>query len=189
MNYTNIDICSMALLKIGANTISNFNQNTAEAKISKSFYKIVKQKLLSSYPWTFACNLIQPASLDEPAIQGYSYTYLLPKNILRIISCGAGDNFSDISYKIMKDRLYANSDIVTIKVIQDIDESQMPPFFINLLVDFLSYEFCLPLTEDHAKSSYLNQVCISQERLAKLIDAQQKTPEKITKFSLIDCRG
>lgn len=184
MNYSKIDICSMALLKIGVQPISSFNQNTAQAKICSTFYESVKQRVLSSHPWTFACTNLNLSKLDQKGIPQYNYCYLLPKNILRVLSCN-----SNSSYKIMKDKLYSNDDQAILKVIEDISEQDMPPFFINLLIDNLAYEFCLPLTEDTAKAKYFKDICQTQERIAKLIDSQQKTPSKFTRFPLTDCRG
>ena len=54
MSYTNIGICSNALLKIGAEGITSFEDGTAEAEIAYSLYPLIRDSLLSSYPWSFA---------------------------------------------------------------------------------------------------------------------------------------
>lgn len=54
MTYTNIGICSNALLKIGAEGITSFEDGTAEAEIAYSLYPLLRDGLLSAYPWSFA---------------------------------------------------------------------------------------------------------------------------------------
>ena len=50
MTYTNIGICSNALLKIGAEGITSFEDGTAEAEIAYSLYPLLRDGLLSAYP-------------------------------------------------------------------------------------------------------------------------------------------
>ena len=58
MNYTDVSICSKALLKIGAQTITSFEDGTAEAEVAANLYPLVRDSLLSAYPWSFA--IMQP---------------------------------------------------------------------------------------------------------------------------------
>ena len=56
MSYTDIDLCSRALVKVGAKSIASFNEATAEASIASQLYDPVLENLLASYPWRFALN-------------------------------------------------------------------------------------------------------------------------------------
>lgn len=50
MSLTKIGLCSRALLKIGARTISSFEDGSAEAEVAQNLYPGVRDALLSSYP-------------------------------------------------------------------------------------------------------------------------------------------
>ena len=54
MAYTDISICSNALLKIGAESITSFLDGTAEAEVAANLYPMIRDGLLASYPWSFA---------------------------------------------------------------------------------------------------------------------------------------
>ena len=54
MNYSSISLCSKALLKIGASSITSFEEGTAEGEVAANLYPYIRDGLLSSYPWSFA---------------------------------------------------------------------------------------------------------------------------------------
>ena len=90
MTYTNIGICSNALLKIGAEGITSFEDGTAEAEIACSLYPMLRDGLLSSYPWSFAKAQKTLPRLYNVPVADYQFAYLLPNDFLRVISAGSG---------------------------------------------------------------------------------------------------
>ncbi|MHA1597621.1 MAG: hypothetical protein ACTSV1_02780, partial [Alphaproteobacteria bacterium] len=64
-----------------------------------------------------------------------------------------------------------------------------PPFFDQVLIQRLSAEFCIPLTESTSRSEVLYKLAEAEFRRAKTIDAQQDTPGRIEDFTLIGVRS
>ncbi|MFV0627160.1 MAG: hypothetical protein ACK5N8_07415 [Alphaproteobacteria bacterium] len=188
MNYTDISICSQALLKIGVDGIVSFEDGTAEADISNNLYSLIRDGLLSSYPWSFATAQKRLPKLLEAPLVDYANAYLLPNDYLRMISAGAGNRGLGLEYRIQGNKLHTNSDEVIITYIYRPKEENFPAFFCEALTTKLAAEFCLPLTEDNAKTNLLNKKAEDEVKTARLIDAQQATPKKFEDFTLVEVR-
>lgn len=80
MAYTDISICSNALLKIGAESITSFLDGTAEAEVAANLYPMIRDGLLASYPWSFAVGQKSLPRLAGVPLADYSYAYRLPND-------------------------------------------------------------------------------------------------------------
>lgn len=188
-NYTDISLCSRALLKLGALGISSFEEGTAEAEISANLYPLVRDSMLSSYPWSFAVAQIWLGRLDAKPLADYQYAYQLPIDMLRIISAGSGQRGQGLEYRVAEQTLHTNSPQVTLTYIFRPQENTFPPFFCDALVARLASEFCLPLTESTSRAEYLAKISSEELTKARLIDAQQATPRKFEDFTLVGIRA
>ncbi|MDR1694556.1 MAG: hypothetical protein LBR70_05155 [Lactobacillaceae bacterium] len=188
MAYTSINICSKALSKLGVEGITSFEDGTAESEIASSLYDLIKDGLLSSYPWSFATAQKRLSRLADAPIADYKYSYHLPNDYLRIISAGSGKKSLGLSYRISGNKLCTNSSEVIITYIYKVYEEDLPPFFCDALTTKLASEFCLSLIDDTAKANYLVKKAEDEIKTARLIDAQQSTPKKFEDFTLVEVR-
>ncbi len=178
-----LSICSKAFVKIGAKTISSFNEGTTESEIAQQLYASSKNTLLSIYPWHFATSIASLNRLDEKPMSGYSFVYQLPLDFLRALSLEKSD------YRIYHKTIHTNDPMPKLTYIHQVEEDEFPPFFEDLLVSKLAFEFCLPLTESTSRTEFLEKNYQSLLNQAKLIDSQQNTPIRINDFSLIGVRS
>ena len=188
MTYTSIGICSNALLKIGAEGITSFEDGTAEAEIAYSLYPMLRDGLLSSYPWSFAKTQKTLPRLYNVPVADYRYAYLLPNDFLRVISAGSGNIGRGTEYRIFENRLHTNASEVTLSYIFRPNESAFPAFFCEALIAKLAAEFCLPLTESSSRAEVLYKLATESITKARLIDAQQASPRTFEDFSLMEAR-
>ena len=189
MSLSAISLCSKALIKVGANGISSFDENTAEAKVASQLYGMIRDGLLSSYPWRFATVQKTLNQLVDVPTADFEYAFLLPTDLLRILSAGEGSRGRGLVYRIYEKTLQTNARNVILTYISRPEEEAFPAFFDELLVSKLASEFCLPLTESASRSDFLNKQTENLLSRAKLIDAQQATSVGIENFSLIGARG
>lgn len=54
MALSGIEMCSSALVKLGAAGIDSFDDGSAEARVASRLYPLVRDALLSVHPWSFA---------------------------------------------------------------------------------------------------------------------------------------
>ena len=189
MTMTAITLCSKALLKLGANTISSFDEGTAESEMAAILYGNVRDSVLSSYLWSFALAQERLAMFASEPIADFAFSYALPLDFLRVISAGSSGRGRGIEYRITGNSLHSNSAEVMLTYIYRPKEDDLPPFFIQALVTKLAAEFCLPLTDSISKTDYLNKLAEEEIRRARLIDSQQDTIQAIDSFPLIEVRS
>ena len=189
MALTDIGICSKALLKIGANMISSFDEGTAESEVANNLYPQIRDALLSSHPWSFAIAQKSLPRLLASPLADFEFAYELPSDFIRVISAGIGSRSKGLQYKIIENRLHTNQPEVILTYIFRPDEKSYPPFFYQCLIARLAAEFCLPLVESTSRTEFLTKVFEDEFRKAKLIDSSQETPDSIDDFTLIGVRS
>ena len=188
MPFTSIDLCSRALTKIGAKSISAFNEDSAEASVAEQLYTPTVEGILSSYPWRFATAQKELARLKEKPTGDFRYAYALPNDFLRAISAGPIGIGKGLTYRLIGNQLHTDSESVLLTYLFRPDESNFPPFFSQVLISHLAAEFCLPLTESTNRTEHLRKIAEQDLSKARHIDAQQSVPSSFQDFSLIEVR-
>ncbi len=187
--YTDVSICSKALVKIGASPIESFSEPRVEAEVAGELYPTVRDALLVAYPWSFTVSQAELVRDDAAAPTDFRHAFLLPEDLLRSISAGTGGRGRGLLFRIRGNRLVTDASEVTLTYQRRVPEADFPPFFVNALIARLAAEFALPLTEAAARSDALQRLATAEFRLARLIDSQQATPLRVEDFTLIRARG
>ncbi|MBK8174231.1 MAG: hypothetical protein IPK66_02760 [Rhodospirillales bacterium] len=188
MALSAIGLCSRALLKIGAQTITSFDEGTMEAEVAASLYPPVRDAVLSAHPWNFAIVQTVLAKLSDVPIADYANAFQLPSECIRVLSAGTGGRGQGIRYRVSRRQLHADEDDVVLTYIYRPDEADFPPFFDIALIAQLAAEFCIPLTDSTSRWDNLQKLAEAELRRAKLIDAQEDTPSAIEDFTLLEGR-
>lgn len=188
MALNDIGLCSRALVKLGANPITSFNDGSAESEIAASLYAPTRDALLSAYPWTFASGQLALSKLQDAPIADYQNAFQLPIDYLRAISAGGQGQGRGLQYRIAQGALHTNNNEVTLTYIYRPEEEEFPAFFDAALISRLAAEFCIPVTESTSRTETLHRLAEQEYAKARQIDAQQDTPNRIENFNLIDVR-
>ena len=96
---TKIDLCSMALLKIGEQPIQSLIDDSAASKLARTLFDTVIDALLSIYPWRFATQEIT-------LVKNADGEFLIPSNVLRVLKSGG---------RIVGDKIMSDSDTVSVE--------------------------------------------------------------------------
>lgn len=183
-NFTMVDLCSKALNKIGASEIVSFDEGTPEAEFSRSIYPVLKHKLLSSFPWSFAIEVKKLNKLVNENVDGeYVNCFLLPSDFIRAVKIS-----SKLPYKIIGDKLFSNATVVILTYISDVDECRFSSAFVSAFIYALAAELSMSLLDDVSKFNLLYRLYTSELREARFLDSVQESPKKFDDFSLIDVR-
>lgn len=188
MALRDIQICSRALIKIGAQPISGFADGSAESIVAASLYPSTRDALLSAYPWSFATAQRELPRVDGRPAADYQFAYQLPADFLRVLSAGTGGAGRGLVYRIAERRLHSNAAQVTLTYLFRPHEATFPPFFDQVLIQRMAAEFCLPITESGSRAEALYRLAEQEFRRARLIDAQQDMPAGFEDFSLVEAR-
>lgn len=179
---------SRALVKLGARPIASFDEGTAEAEIAANLYPSVRDGLISSNAWSFALAQRPLARLQATPEADYPNAFQLPSDFLRAISAGIGGSGRGVTYRIAERRLHTASPNVTLTYIFRPAEADWPAFFDSILIAKLAAEFCISVTESTTRAELLARQAEAEFRRARLIDAQQDTPEALEGFPLVEAR-
>ena len=167
-----IDLCSMALLKLGEAPIQSFSDDSASSKLARTLYDSVAQSLLSIHPWRFA---IQEISLTKNT----NDDFLIPSNVLRVLKTNG---------RIIGNRIISNASDITITALVQTSPDAFPGYFASLLATRLAMEFCIPLTGNQTVFRMLTALYETELQTAKFIDSTTSVPDALQDFSLINSR-
>ncbi len=144
-SVTEIDICNLALRKVGAQTIMSLDEQSENARLCKIFYPRVRDTVLRLYPWNCATKRASLTALSEAPAFGYAYQYTLPPDCLFVQRM---DN-QDIDYKIEGRVLLTDSTTANILYTARVTN---PTLFDQLLIQclytFLAAEISTSLRQD-----------------------------------------
>ena len=183
MALTKYQLCSRALLKIGANTISSFDEGTVEAEVAGNLYDSARDTVLSAHPWSFATGQTTLGKLAASPLADFDHAYQLPTDFLRVLSLGETslETGRGAPYRIHERRIHTNADGVTRPTFSDQMKARFA-FFDTALIARLAADFCMPLTENTALDA-LFKMAEMEFRRAKLTDSQQQTPVVFEDFT------
>jgi hypothetical protein len=181
-----IEICSSALLLLGADEITTFEDETREAKICNAIYELTVKTCLADRNWSFSQNQFELNKLSQTPLFGFKYAFQLPNDYIRL--CGKEN--PSLPHQIKEDYLYCDVEKVRVNYIFRASEEKFPPHFTEYLICKLCEKLAVSIMEDPEKARYYADRVIATRRTAGLVDSQSNgdTRVPITTFSLIACR-
>lgn len=181
-----VSICSNALLKLGAQSISDFTENTDRAKLVANIYPSIRDDLLREHVWKFAIKrMLLAPDADRPAF-GYTHAYTLPADFLKAITINE-HYYPD--YTIENGKILTNANSVQLRyVYQNEDVTTYDATFIKLLTLAIKADIAYSVTQSTSLAEAAKQEFIYELRKAKAIDGQQVPPETLGVSTLLEDR-
>lgn len=172
---TKLDLCSMALLKLGEKPLASFEDASPAANVARTLYDTIIENLLAGHPWRFARKKYELEKTTDGDFQ-------IPADVLRVIDCDAA------LYTITGNRIDAPVDSLRLSAISRVAAEDFPPYFASAAAARLAMEFCIPLTNDQNAFRNMAALFESELRVAKFIDSTTTPQIPNADFSLISAR-
>lgn len=185
MAVTKFSLCSQAFIGLGANTISDFDvdpvtglYDSNEKTLAATRYDSIKRSELSGYQWSFCTYTVELSREVVTPPAPWTYQFLPPSDMLRIVRCEdtSGDG---IDYELRSNKVYSDSDRVLARYMADVDEDDMPPYFQELMVARLRWEFSGPIRDEGSKQERALKEYQLARREARRTDAQSNPPSRL----------
>lgn len=176
-----IDICARALILIGADPITSFDENTTEALVASNMYEDVARASLVNSRWRFATNQALLNLLSAAPTGRYDRAYQLPADLLMLHAVTVGD--LPIEYQIYGSKVFADTDPADI-VIADYtfraNEQDWPSYFTIAVEYSLAVVFATSIARDATLAALMKEQARESMAKARSLDSQQQTSRKLT---------
>ena len=175
-----VDVCSRALIMIGADPITSFDDGNNEALIASNMYEDIARASLVNTRWRFATNQVILNRLTEVPTGRYDAAYQLPSGWLMTHAVTVNDN--PIEYQTYGDKLFNNassSDELVLDFTYRAEEQYWPSYFTVAVEYELAVVFAVGLARDQQLAQLMSQQAIAAMTKARNIDGQQQTSRKL----------
>ena len=173
MAITSIDLCSKALLLVGANAIQSFDDGSRESDVCSSIYELVRDTLFANRLWGFTIEQRNLARVNETPLRDWKYSYALPTEILRIRKVSNSKDF-----EIVRGRLYSNSPTLSVDCQVAVGANEMPPYFQAALISELASKLSVSLLGDTSKYNLFAAMAQRDLINARIADNQNRPNNK-----------
>ena len=184
MADTKVDICARALIMIGAQPISSFDDGSTEALVASNIYENITQSILCRHRWRFATEQQQLSLIASTPTGRYEYAYQLPTSpdLLQLNTITVAD--VPIEYSRYGDKVFVNGYDSQSALIADYifrqDESEFPAYFKLGLEYTLASIFAGSVARDAAMIKQFSDLAERQILIAKNTDSQEVTNKKLS---------
>ena len=180
MALTKFDICSQALTKVGADTITSFSDGTHESNVCSVMYDTIKKSLLYYTFWNFAIDKQQLNKLSEtPTDKKFISAHSLPGDVIRIKAVIDQNGLPNYTYRKEGQKIFSSLDTVILEYVQNMDETNMPSFFVEALVAKIATEINEAITGNGALTNRLANDFQQKLRASRIADGQENPPQNI----------
>lgn len=144
---TDVQICNLALARLGDARITSLSDSTAQATYCSLFYAQTVEELQADFDWSFCRKLSSLTATTAPA-SGYSSAFTLPSDFIRVVRLGGIDSSENFGqWEIVGTTIHTNLSTPVLDYIANITTTtQFPAIFVEALSIKLAAVLAMPLT-------------------------------------------
>lgn len=188
---SDVEICSNALLLLGAAPIASMTENTPAGRIVANCYEITKAEVLRSHPWNCCVKrVILSPETTTPAFD-WGYQFARPSSWLRTLQVGYKDY--PIDYAMEGVRLMADTNVLPLVYVANVTEGEWDALLTHLMVKRMEMDLAYPITKSTSLRDSLKQEFYARGvgvlARAKAVDGQENPPEDWNDSPFLQARG
>jgi hypothetical protein len=183
-----IDICSRALILVGAEPITSFEDDTTEALIAGNMYEDIARTNLTSTRWRFSTNQAVLNRLTDAPTGRFDAAYQLP-DYLFVHAVTVRD--LQIEYNIYGSKIFCDaalSDELIVDFTYRASEVDWPSYFSVCVEYAMAVVFATALIRDTSLSNLMSTQYEFLMAKARSTDSQQQTTRKVVTSRFITNR-
>ena len=189
-----VGICNQAILDVGGNPITSFQDDSIEARVCRTSYADSRDHVLEDAAWSFA---IGRSTLSPDALSpefGYSSRFKIPSDCLRVLQAYEEGNYNMAPNPLQWERegeyILADATSIQVRYIKRItDPNKFSPSFIKAMVYYMASVLAIPVQASRAlqetKLAIYNQTVDS----ARTTDGMQGRTKIIRSSRLTNIRN
>lgn len=171
------EISNRALSKLGQPRVSNIDTtDTKPARTISGMWDVVRDAVLSSYPWNFAIKRTSLAPDGTAPSWGWTYAYTMPADFLTLHRIRYNPAYEFEGKKILTDE---GSTIYIQYIAQITATGDYSPTFVEALATRLAFEACEEITQSNSKKADLAKMYSAILNNAYHVDSKENPIEDL----------
>jgi len=194
----NIDLTNQALRMLGEFGVSSFDEGTDLAESCNRIVATTLRAMLTAYPWRFTMRKAMLAQVAEAPLTEWTYQHAMPPEQIFIRSVRPGPRADPADeWEIFENRILSDHAILYCDYQVEIDSAAWPAWFTNLARNALAADLAIAVGAGTtaADAFYRRTFGSPMEngsgglmRVARNLDSQQQTPQRIGHTPLLTAR-
>jgi hypothetical protein len=185
-----VQICNMALSRLGASTITSLTDNTTEAKLCNTLFDDLADRAMIQGSWSSTITRTSLAQTTNTPSFEYANEFQLPVDplCLKVLNIDE-DTPGQTEYRIERDKLLTDSASIKIRYIAQLtDTEDYDPLLTEAVEILLASYLALPITGDARLAERLRQEYFELVSHNLAIDGQQGSKAVVSSTDLTDIR-
>lgn len=182
-----VQICSNALLLLGAQTINAFNENNDRAKLASNLWENCRDAVLRGHPWNCAVKRVElAADVATPAFE-WSAQYTLPGDFLRLLS--VGEEGEDVPFQMESGKILCDEDTVKLRYIfKNTNVTSWDSLLVEAMTAYMAMTMAYPITKSASVQEAMAKLYQYKLQQARSVDGQENPPEEFGDRPFITAR-
>lgn len=187
MAASEVSICSNALLLMGAQTISSFDEDSDRARLASNLWESTRNDVLRSHPWNCCVKRVALAPDTAAPAFDWDYQFTLPSDYLRLLSVGEAGSEAD--FKIESGKLLSDENPCYLRYVWRNDN---PVTWDDMLVHAMTLAMAAAMAYGVTQSASLRDSMLGElekhMKRARAVDGQDDTPDTLGDTPLLNSR-
>lgn len=185
-----VDICSSAMIKLGAEPIQSLTEDTKEARLCRLQYPKIRDAILRSAPWSFALKRVVLSPVSGSLEFGEQNRFQLPQDCVKFVKMyDESDYPSTIQYSIEGDFLICNEETVRgWYVTNTVEPEKYDPNFREAVSHALAADLCYAIIQSNNMQQVLRDGAKFYLDEARSYNSQEITPENFVFDEFVNAR-
>lgn len=173
---TDVEICSNALMLLGAAPIASLSETSKNARLCANLYPIARADILRRHNWNCAVWRVDLAPLaGTPPGGEWSHWFARPGDWIRTLDVLP----RGLDYDFEGNRILANSTAITLRYVRDIGEALWDAHMVDVMVKRMAKELAYPITKSTSLAQLKTQEYLEALKTAKTIDGQERPADSL----------
>lgn len=187
MSATPVSICSNALLMLGDEPISDFDEGTDRARLAANNWESARDYVLRRHTWNCATKRVVLAPDATAPAFGFNAQFSLPPDCLRVLS--VGEEGERPRYKVESRKVLMDGTSCKLLYIW---RNTVPATWDTLLIQAMTAVmraiFAYPVTQTGTMQQAMDAAVEPILRQARAVDGQEDPPDALDDSPLYDAR-
>lgn len=182
-----VQVCSNALLLLGAQTINDFDDESDRATLVANLWPNALDAVLRSHPWNCAIKRVSLAPDSAAPAFEYAYQFLLPGDCLRVLSIGEEDERPQFQIEGRR-ILFDESELKLRYVYRNEDIPSWDALLVQAAEAYMAMTCAYPITKSASMFSAMADLWDMKLKQARAVDGSENPPDTVGDFPLLAAR-